>query len=145
VVICFHTILMFLKSKLSRKILIFVLFTKNIQFFYVWKQSLATFKWPFVTCGEWRMGWTTLIQNVEPLKRKQNDGTFLQYLSLKKFSQKKLMSLKLFAHKQLTSSPTNKSSSGMCVWEKVRKCVCVCVWVCVRKCVCRMGFLGKSS
>ncbi len=28
------------------------------------KIAFATFKQPFATCGEWRMGWTTLFYNV---------------------------------------------------------------------------------
>ena len=28
---------------------------------YLESKPFATFKWPFATCGEWRMGWTTLF------------------------------------------------------------------------------------
>jgi hypothetical protein len=26
-------------------------------------KPFATIKWPFATCGEWRMGWTTLVRS----------------------------------------------------------------------------------
>jgi hypothetical protein len=36
-------------------------FVKNISFLKYWETLLfATLNWPFATCGEWRMGWTTL-------------------------------------------------------------------------------------
>jgi len=50
------------KCELNEKILfLFCLFQNSLILSYLEMKPFATFKWPFATCGEWRMGWTTLF------------------------------------------------------------------------------------
>ena len=53
------------KCELKLKTLIFA---QNITILkYLEIEPFATFKQPFATCGEWRMGWTTLLYTMVPL------------------------------------------------------------------------------
>ncbi len=46
--------------------------TTSLIFRYLKNKPFATFKWPFATCAEWRMGWTTLAKSI---KRKSISST----------------------------------------------------------------------